>query len=249
MVRKIIFFGVLAILFACTKKEEIPSQKELSVQEIIYETEKVNALVYSSVEKVLEELQNSPDRPFTMEAINLKIEEKTQHLKPLYERDLEITTPLNILENYITDFSKKLDVFMDNIEEDMEKEEFLILLNKEKDIYVKNIINDSELSEKQKKDVLKIILISYGKFYTEINFLEQIENLQKPLNQSPFFKSFGKWLSRQFHKIKGIVNSCAFGVGATIVGGVSYFSGVGTAVGVPLFKMGLPRLGYCFKDR
>lgn len=127
-------------MFACTKKEEIPSQKELSVQEVIDETEKVNALVYSSVEKVLEELQNSPDRPFTMETINLKIEEKTQHLKPLYEKDLEITTPLNILENYITDFSKKLDVFMDNIEEDMEKEEFLILLNKEKKIFMLKIL-------------------------------------------------------------------------------------------------------------
>ena len=245
-------------LFSCNKEEvktTDSNSKEIENvmgKDLLAQIEKVNVanndLVLGAIEELKEE---NTSNTITYDDINQKIEENSVLFKSSnINRNFVITTHLEILDKYGKLLSNRLVNSLKEAPKNTEKEELLSLFEKEKNIFVDEILSNTSLKDSEKKDIITFILLSNSRLLTEISVYDDIQNLVSGNNiveTKSFWRKTGNWFKRAWNNVRRVVNSCAFGISATAVGGISYFTGVGAPVGTYILKAGAPRLGYCFR--
>lgn len=246
-------FALMAMgvmLFACNKQEE-QTTKEVTVEtvlgnDLLNEIERANEAQHQLVIQSIEELKTEGEI-VTVDQINERIEENAVGFKSSgLNQEFLLTTSLEILQKYATEFSKRLLRVSDTISDDALQQDVLDTYEKEKDLFLKEILNDTSLSEGEKRDIIISISISNARLITQLSVYNDIQTLITGDVETKFFGKAWRWFKKQW---TNIVETCAFGVIGSAIGGVSYFTGVGTAVGVPLLRAAAPRLGYCFNKR
>ena len=247
-------------LFSCNKEEvktTDSNSKEIENvmgKDLLAQIEKVNVanndLVLGAIEELKEE---NTSNTITYDDINQKIEENSVLFKSSnINNEFQLTTPKEVLERYGKNFSNRLIYIGDNASENIEKESFLSLFEEEKNAFVNEILSNTSLKDSEKKDIITFILLSNAKLLTEISVLDEVDYLvngKEIINTKGFWNNLRNWFERRVNDVVRIIQSCAFGVAATAVGGVSYFTGVGASVGIHILKAGAPRLGYCFEKK
>ena len=230
-------------LFSCNKEEvktTDSNSKEIENvmgKDLLAQIEKVNVanndLVLGAIEELKEE---NTSNTITYDDINQKIEENSVLFKSSnINNEFQLTTPKEVLERYGKDFSNRLIYIGDNASENIEKESFLSLFEKEKNAFVNEILSNTSLKDSEKKDIITFILLS------------NLVSGNTIVETKSFWRKTGNWFKRAWNNVRRVINSCAFGISATAVGGISYFTGVGAPVGTYILKAGAPRLGYCFR--
>ena len=257
-IKRVALMASAISLFSCNKEEvktADSNSKEIENvmgKDLLAQIEKVNVtnndLVLGAIEELKEE---NTSNTITYDDINQKIEENSVLFKSSnINNEFQLTTPKEVLERYGKDFSNRLIYIGENASENIEKESFLSLFEKEKNAFVNEILSNTSLKDSEKKDIITFILLSNSRLLTEISVYDDIQNLVSGNNiveTKSFWRKMGNWFKRTWNSVRRVVNSCAFGISATAVGGISYFTGVGAPVGTYILKAGAPRLGYCFR--
>ena len=257
-IKRVALMASAISLFSCNKEEvktTDSNSKEIENvmgKDLLAQIEKVNVanndLVLGAIEELKEE---NTSNTITYDDINQKIEENSVLFKSSnINNEFQLTTPKEVLERYGKDFSNRLIYIGDNASENIEKESFLSLFEKEKNAFVNEILSNTSLKDSEKKDIITFILLSNSRLLTEVSVYDDIQNLVSGNNiveTKSFWRKTGNWFKRAWNNVRRVINSCAFGISATAVGGISYFTGVGAPVGTYILKAGAPRLGYCFR--
>jgi lipoprotein len=259
-IKRVALMASAISLFSCNKEEvktTDSNSKEIENvmgKDLLAQIEKVNVanndLVLGAIEELKEE---NTSNTITYDDINQKIEENSVLFKSSnINRNFVITTHLEILDKYGKLLSNRLVNSLKEAPKNTEKEELLSLFEKEKNIFVDEILSNTSLKDSEKKDIITFILLSNAKLLTEISVLDEVDYLvngKEIINTKGFWNNLRNWFERRVNDITRITQNCAFGVAATVVGGASYATGVGAAVGTSILGAGLPRLGFCFQKR
>lgn len=240
------------VLLACNKTDEVNVQSEVNITEGVLSSEVLKRIEVSNkaqhqlVLQSIEELKEEGEL-VTIEQINGRIEENGVTFKSsgIYQ-EFENTTSVEILQKYASLLSERLVRLGDAVSDDTLPEEVLSLYDKEKDLFIKEILKNTSLSKTEKRDIIVYLSISTARLITQLSVYDDVQILLTGQIETKFFKKAWRWVKKQWTRI---VETCAFGIVGTAVGGVSYYTGVGAVVGAGLLKAGLPRLGYCFNRR
>ena len=242
-IKRVALMASAISLFSCNKEEvktTDSNSKEIENvmgKDLLAQIEKVNVANNDLVLGAIEELKEENSVLFKSSNIN---------------RNFVITTHLEILDKYGKLLSNRLVNSLKEAPKNTEKEELLSLFEKEKNIFVDEILSNTSLKDSEKKDIITFILLSNAKLLTEISVLDEVDYLvngKEIINTKGFWNNLRNWFERRVNDITRITQNCAFGVAATVVGGASYATGVGAAVGTSILGAGLPRLGFCFQKR
>lgn len=240
------------VVLACSKTEEQNVQNEVNTIEnllssdLLKQIEVSNKAQHRLMLQSVEELKEEGD-VVTIEQINDRIKENGVAFKSsgIYQ-EFENTTSVETLQKYIKLFSERLIRLGDTISDDALPEQVLSLYDKEKDLFIEEILTNQTLLKDEKRDIIVYLSISNARLITQLSVYEDVQTLLTGQVETKFFGRAWRWIKKQWNSI---VNTCAFGIVGTVVGGVSYYTGVGAVVGTGLLKAGLPRLGYCFNRR
>lgn len=237
-------------LFSCSKSNDASienSVENILGAELLNQINEINVVNNQLVLATIEEIKNEKVESVTYEQINERIEENATLFKSsTLNREIPVSTPVEILERYGQIFAERLVEIGNKASDEVEQTEVLELYEREKNIFINELVINTSLSVSEKKDIIVFLMIANANLITELSVYDEVEFLIKGDVQTKFIKRVWKWVKKQWNSI---VNTCAFGIVSSTIGGVSYVTGVGAAVGTPLLGAGLPRLGYCFNKR
>ncbi|GIM52877.1 hypothetical protein ACI76O_06495 [Capnocytophaga cynodegmi] len=251
-IQKLALIAIGIVLFSCDKIEEFDIQsgkntiEEVLGDDLLKQIEIANKAQHQLVLKSVEELK-AEGEIVTIDQINDQIAENGVVFKStsVYQ-EFESTTSIEILQKYAKLLSERLVKIGDTISDEAIPEEVFSFYDKEKDLLIKEILTDTSLSESQKRDIIVYLSISNARLITQLSVYEDVQSLLTGQVDTKFIGRAWRWVKKQWNNI---VNSCAFAIVSSAIGGASYYTGVGVAIGTGLLRAGLPRLGYCFNKR
>lgn len=239
------FMAMGVMLFACNKQEE-QTTKEATVEsvlgsDLLNEIEKANEAQHQLVIQSIEELK-AEGEIVTVDQINERIEENAVGFKSSgLNQEFLLTTSTEKLEKYAQKFSEKLISVGDNLSDDTQKEEFLSLLEKEKNTFIKDVLKDSSLNFVEKKDVITYVLLANSKIFTEITIIDDVAELTEGEVQTKFFGRIRNWFKKNWRKTKCIIGTSSL-IGGAVVAAFNPLAGIAVASLSPWIKS-------CVEDR